>query len=187
MFTILLVLALVGFSISLVLHVRAILYLSPEPEQPGCAPDLTFRWLGIHFVLMIANGLVLILEQFWNERNFIQFWQNIWVFLPPWAKWAIGFFIVYLISLVVVETNRFRIRPGKYRICKQGGKYWIQQVYFVQRMDEGSPVLEEISLAQKEISRRQYLREIGYASSLFPFVWAFNCFCLALYFWYKSQ
>lgn len=185
MFTILLVFALVGFLLSLVLHVRAIFCLLPEPEQPEHGPSL--NWLGLHFALMIANGLVLILEQVWDGKNFAQFWQSIWAFLPLWTKWTIGFSIVYLVSLMVVTANGFRIKPGICQIYKQGGKYWIQQVCFVQRIHEGRQVLEERGLSPKEISRGQYLRAMGYANYFFPAVWGSNCFYLALYFWYKSQ
>ncbi|MGF1568372.1 MAG: hypothetical protein ACFCVD_09930 [Nodosilinea sp.] len=183
MFFILLVLALVGFSTSLVLHIKAILCLLPEPERPG--RSLIFDWWDLHFALVIANASVLILEKFWDGNHFVQFLRSIWAFLPAWTKWTIASLIVYLAIVLITEFNQFRILPGKRRIYKQNGKYWNQPIDVVQRTREGRQVLEEINLEPIEISKGQYFRAMGYADSFFPGLWVFNYFLLALYFWYK--
>jgi hypothetical protein len=108
MFFILLVLALVGFLISLMLHVKTVLCLLPEPERPQ--HDGILKWAGLHLGLIAANVLALTLEGAWSGTKAASFWRSFWTFLPDWAKWTAAIFVVYLLVIAGLEMSNLQAR-----------------------------------------------------------------------------
>jgi hypothetical protein len=119
-------LAVAGFTTSVVFHIRAMLGLLPEPQQPGV--NLILKWWWLPVALAVANSSILALEQFWDGARFAQFLNGSWAFLRGWAKGAIALFILHLIGVAALEIHWLRASSAQFRICKQGGKYWSQQI-----------------------------------------------------------
>ncbi|WP_315788684.1 hypothetical protein [Fischerella sp. JS2] len=123
--------------------------------------------------------MLFIWEQLWNAAHFVEFFRDFYKFLPVWTKLAIAFFLIYSLIIALLQINEFRPQPGKRRIYKQNGKYWIQQVYFTE-------MLEEINLPPVEITRTQYVSRFTSGEIFFNILWMLNYLILALYFWYKT-
>ncbi|MBD2430097.1 MULTISPECIES: hypothetical protein [Fischerella] len=187
MFLILFLLAVIGFFASLIRHIKVIFCIFSEAEVEQLI-TLTFpKWeLVLHFGLMLGNCLLFILEQLWDGTHFVKFFRDFWKFLPLWAKLAIALFLIYSLIIVLLPTNWFRPQPGKRRIYKQDGKYWIQQVYFLRRGNNDTEMLEEVNLSPVEITKAQYVSHLTSVDSIFTIFWMLNYLILALYFWYKA-